>query len=110
MKVLYQLKTFELFQKSESETSNACQCFRNFSQFAAVSESERMYALLSRRLVQKSRPKMGPVDTSEMVSIEANQTISERNLNLKRLNAAWSPSFHPLHFPLHAGDHYGVLH
>ena len=66
--------------------------------------------LLSRRLVQKSRPKMGPVDTSEMVSIEANQTISERNLNLKRLNAAWSPSFHPLHFPLHAGDHYGVLH
>ena len=31
------------FQKSESETSNACQCFRNSTQFAAVSESERMY-------------------------------------------------------------------
>ena len=43
MKVLYKLKTFELFQKSESETSNACQCFRNLPQFAAVSESERMY-------------------------------------------------------------------
>ena len=81
-----------------------------FSQFAAVSESERMYAFLSRRLVQKSRPKMGPVDTSEMVSIEANQTISERNLNIKRLNAAWSPSFHPLHFPLHAGDDHAFLY
>ena len=64
MKVLYKLKTFELFQKSESETSNACQCFRNLPQFAAVSESERMYALLSRRLVQKSRLKMGPMDRS----------------------------------------------
>ena len=37
---------------------------RNLPQFAAVSESERMYALLSRRLVQKSRLKMGPMDTS----------------------------------------------
>ena len=64
VKVLYQLKTFELFHKSESETSNACQCFRNWPQFAAVSESERMYALLLRRLVQKSRLKMGPMDRS----------------------------------------------
>ena len=38
--------------------------------------------------------------------IEANQAISAR----KRHNAAWSPSFHPLHFPLHAGDHHGFLH
>ena len=38
--------------------TQVCQCFRNLPQFAAVSESERMHALLSRRLVQKSRLKM----------------------------------------------------
>ena len=28
----------------------------------------------------------------------------------KRLNAAWTPEFHPLPFPLHAGNHHGFLH
>ena len=64
MKVLYQLKTFEVLKKSESEALNPCLCLKNLPQFAAASESEWMYALLSRRLVQKSRLKMGPMDTS----------------------------------------------
>ena len=71
--------------------------------------------LLLRRLVQKSRLKMWPVDTSEMVDIdmlcktyliEANQTYQCK----KRLNAAWTPEFHPLPFPLHAGNHHGFLY
>ena len=50
--------TFQLFQISESETSNGCNCFRKLLQFAADSESKRMYILLLRRIVQKSRKKM----------------------------------------------------
>ena len=55
---------YKMLKKSESETLNTCWCFKNLPQFAAASKSERMYALLSRRLVQKSRLKMGPMDRS----------------------------------------------
>ena len=94
-------------------------CMSMFQKFASVCSCQWKWKDVcfcsSRRLLQKSGLKMGPVDTSEMVDmnmlckthfIEANQAISAR----KRHNAAWSPSFHPLHFPLHAGDHHGFLH
>ena len=83
--------------------------FRKLPQFAADSESERMYILLLTGIVQKSTEKMGAVATSEMdmlgknLAIEANLVISATNKEQAKLR----PSCHP--FPLHAGEHHGIL-
>ena len=105
--------TFHLFQISESETSNACHCFRKLLQFAADSESERMYILLLRRIVQKSRKKMWAVATSEMHTLGKNLAIAMQCIEAYLVISATMKeqaklrlSCHP--FPLHAGEH-GIL-
>ena len=61
VEVLSQLKIFDLFQKSESETFKIFNLYT--PQLAAGSESERMYLLLLRWKVQKSAMKMWAVAT-----------------------------------------------
>lgn len=79
VEVLSQLKTFDLFQKSES-----FEIFNLFTpQLAAGSESERMYLLLLRWKVQKSAMKMWAVATLKMDNMDM-------LANIVRLLSGWS--------------------
>ena len=80
------MKTFELLKKRESETLNRCQCFKNPPQFAATSESERMYVLLK---TQKCA-----LATSEMANMDmlCKNLTSEANVTNR---VAQSPCFNP---------------
>ena len=97
VEVLSQLKIFDLFQKSESETFKIFNLYT--PQLAAGSESERMYLLLLRWKVQKSAMKMWAVSTRKMDNMYMPTSCGFYQGDLGDVGL-------DLHLSWHAGDHH----
>ena len=97
VEVLSQLKTFDLFQKSESETFKIFNLYT--PQLAAGSESERMYLLLLRWKVQKSAMKMWAVATLKMDNMDMLANIVQLLSGRSGGSWTWSSPFLACRWP-----------